>query len=620
MVEARKGSKRLIDSLIRLEALDRRGPTLNALPLINPDLLEQSGSSGPLAGRVYTVKDSYAVKGMPLSAGSPAFAAIEAKADSSVVEKLRSSGALLLGKTNMPPVAIGGGQPGLYGRTRSPFNPLWLAAAWHSGSSIGSAVSVAAGFCDFGIGEETVSSGRSPASNNALCAYTPSWGVISSAGNLPLHPFRDTVVPHTPDIASMRLVLSSIVGSDERDIWYRQNAVDVKPAEAVIEALRDGAIVNATGKLRLGVPFRYLGESDVPIRKSIKKLWDQCEMLLSEAGIELVRVPFPLVDAYESSEDESRSGLSNYISNNWTQFELGPLMTWGWTNFLASFGDGTSLSKLASPAIRPVAPWSTDLSPRFQSSLGRDAFDFEQILQGPSPSDEDVFSRARPAVQGFNLARIDLHDNWLQHEGLDGLIFPANGDIGPWDADKNETAAQLAWKDGSVFSNGNHAIRRMGIPSVTIPMGTIDDIGMPVGMTIVGRGWDDLKLLSIASTLESLLPARPVPVFDPDLPDPLAFEPIDPDFGNLDSIALQIKASFVGSNEEYSVNIETGDRPLSENALERLHAQRNQEGYTAAPMSAWDQLLPPMVIETDYDQKNAAALGFTEVELRYEGP
>ncbi len=81
---------------------------------------------------------------------------------------------MLLGKTNMPPLANGGMQRGVYGRAESPYNAEFLTAAWASGSSNGSGTSTAANLAAFGMGEETVSSGRSPASNNALVAYTPS--------------------------------------------------------------------------------------------------------------------------------------------------------------------------------------------------------------------------------------------------------------------------------------------------------------------------------------------------------------------------------------------------------------------------------------------------------------
>jgi Asp-tRNA(Asn)/Glu-tRNA(Gln) amidotransferase A subunit family amidase len=102
-----------------------------------------------------------------------AFASLTAQWDAFSVEMLRSAGAVLIGKTNMPPMADGGMQRGLYGRSESPYDRRWPAAAFGSGSSHGSAVATTAEFAMFGMGEETVSSGRSPASNNSLCAYTP---------------------------------------------------------------------------------------------------------------------------------------------------------------------------------------------------------------------------------------------------------------------------------------------------------------------------------------------------------------------------------------------------------------------------------------------------------------
>lgn len=80
-------------------------------------------------------------------------------------------------------MAAGGMQRGVYGRAESPYNADYLAAAFASGSSNGSAVATAASFGLFGMGEETISSGRSPASNNGLVAYTPSRGLISIRGN-----------------------------------------------------------------------------------------------------------------------------------------------------------------------------------------------------------------------------------------------------------------------------------------------------------------------------------------------------------------------------------------------------------------------------------------------------
>lgn len=512
---ARTALARAVDALRRVDALDRRGPALNAVPLLDDTLLRRAGrGQGVLAGRVFTVKDSFAVTGLPLSAGSPAFVGIAATRDATVVSRLRGAGAALLGKTNMPPVAIGGGQPGVYGRTRSPFNRRYLAAAWHSGSSIGSAVSVAAGFCDFGIGEETVSSGRSPASNNAVVAYTPSWGVVSSAGNLPLHPYRDVVVPHTPDVASVRAIVGVLAGRDD-DVWSRQNGVDLAAAQRAIEDLGAPATAVSLSGLRIGVPSLYVGESTatvpaIPARRSVLRLWQQSEQLLEAAGAQVIRVPFPLVEEYERRSATAR-GLTalGYLPAAWTAFELGPLMTYAWTCFLRDYGDGTNLSDLSASAIRPDPPFAVDAIENGRRHPGRDYFDFSEIVSAAPLPDRDVTARATEALRGLDAARRDLYEDWLDTLGLDALAFPANADVGLWDADVNPSAAAAAWSDGVVFSHGNHVLRRVGIPTVTVPMGCLDDIGMPVGLTLCGRAWDDARLIAISAAVEAVLPARP---------------------------------------------------------------------------------------------------------------
>lgn len=172
--------------LRRISKYDCRGPALNSIPILNANVFDEAAASddrrasgqpvGLLEGIPYTVKDSFKVKGMTVASGSPAFKELVANDDAVTVSKIRSEGGVLLGRTNMPPMAFGGMQRGIYGRAESPYNSEYLAAAFSSGSSNGSAVSTAASFAAFGMGEETVSSGRSPASNNAVVAYTPSRG------------------------------------------------------------------------------------------------------------------------------------------------------------------------------------------------------------------------------------------------------------------------------------------------------------------------------------------------------------------------------------------------------------------------------------------------------------
>ena len=85
---------------------------------------------------------------------------------------------------------------------------------------------------------------------------------------------------------------------------------------------------------------------------------------------------------------------------------------------------------------------------------------------------------------------------------LDAVVFPAVADVGPADMDVNEASADAGWKNGVWVANGNLAIRHFGIPTVTVPMGLMADIGMPVGLTFAGLPYDDVALLRLAAAFE----------------------------------------------------------------------------------------------------------------------
>src|SRR5262249_2376621 len=111
--------------LNRVAFYDRHGIRLNAIPVLNPNMFEDAKAAdmrrrrgeslGPLDGIPYTAKDSYSVKALTVASGSPAFEHLVAGSDAFVIAQLRAAGAVLIGLTNMPPMAAGGMQRGLYG-------------------------------------------------------------------------------------------------------------------------------------------------------------------------------------------------------------------------------------------------------------------------------------------------------------------------------------------------------------------------------------------------------------------------------------------------------------------------------------------------------------------------
>lgn len=536
--------------LARIAAFDGE---LNALVVPNPqaradaeasDARRQAGASyGPLDGIPYTAKDSYQARGLTVAAGSPAFADLVAQRDCFVIERLRAAGAVLIGLTNMPPMANGGMQRGLYGRAESPYHADYLTAPFGSGSSNGSGTATAASFCAFGLGEETWSSGRGPASNNALCAYTPSRGVISTRGGWPLVPTMDVVVPQTRSMADLLEVLDVIVAEDpdsRGDFWRQQPWValprveEVRPASyrslAVTDA--DRARRDLAGR-RFGVPRMYVnGDPDAGVgatgiggptgrrietRPSVVDLFDAVRRDLLEASAEVVDVDFPVVSNYEGDREGAPTiATRGLLSPEYLRREIVDLSAWAWDDFLAANGD-PALNRLADvdgSRIFPPPPGS--LPDRY------DGFD-DDIAEYPAFIRDNPIGSflAIPTIPDGLAAlertrRIDLEE-WMDELRLDAVIFPAVADVGPADMDFNPESADLGWRNGVWVANGNLAIRHLGIPTVTVPMGTMADIGMPVGLTFAGRAYDDVALLRHAAAVEATGARRTPPPRTPPL-------------------------------------------------------------------------------------------------------
>jgi amidase len=129
----------------------------------------------------------------------------------------------------------------------------------------------------------------------------------------------------------------------------------------------------------------------------------------------------------------------------------------------------------------------------------------------------DQISTVPDGLRGLEQTRrIDLED-WMDRLGLDAVLFPTVADVAPANADVDPQSADIAWSNGVWVANGNLAIRHLGVPTVTVPMGVMPDIGMPVGLTFAGRAYDDSALLRFASAFESTGSKRLIPPRTPPL-------------------------------------------------------------------------------------------------------
>lgn len=542
--------------LHRIAQYDRRGPLLNSIPVLNTNVFldaqasdERRATTGgstrsPLEGIPVTIKDSYKIKGMTVAAGSHAFQNLIATEDSFVVSQIKNGGGIIMGRTNMPPMAAGGMQRGVYGRAESPYNGEYLTAAFASGSSNGSATATAASFGVIGMGEETISSGRSPASNNALVAYTPSRGLISIRGNWPLFSNCDTVVPHARSVRDMMTLLDIIVAPDpvkKGDFWREQPFVPLTPVEAVRpKSYHDLANPQSLAGKRLGVPKMYIGEDDpealpVHVSPSVRKLWDQARKTLESLGATVQEVDFPIVTNLEKPLQGQEKPMSPSFPPVYREesFDMVQFLAYTWDDFLRDNNDvaGSGITTLATVTPETIFPHPPGClrdryvanDPLVQHAALVDRVKQREEKKGGERLLAQTFDipNLGAQLQNFEKTRKADFEDWLDQRGLDAVVFPANGDVGRADADRDEASARAAWRNGVLYSNGNCAVRKFGIPTVNVPMGVMEDTKMPVNLLFATKAYRDNELFGYAYAFEQARKAeggRAVPGRTPALP------------------------------------------------------------------------------------------------------
>ena len=535
--------------LHRVSTYDCQNTALNSVPIINENLFEEAAaaddrraagqSHGALEGIPFTVKDSYKVRGMTLACGSEAFENLIANEDAFLVSAFREAGAVLVGRTNMCPMAYGGMIRGVYGRAESPYNRDYLAAAFGSGSSQGSGVSTASCFAAFGLGSETVSSGRSPASNNAVIAYTPSKGLVSVRGVLPLYPTCDVLVPHARTMEDLIMLLAVLMKRDPSttgDFWRDQPFIDVPPPldqgqlKTLIESRDEGFL---KGK-RIAVPQVFIKQQDDGplVSEAIDPLWRQARADLEAAGAIIEIVPdLPALQVYAQAlhpTDAPSSPSIPYLPPNWNATERGLLIAHGWEEFLQTNYDPTthSLTQVDPSLLFPQMSRS-DVQLKFTEPANAVHWhrlaEYATTSQPPSsstyPTKSPIYNipHLEQAVKTLEQIRIEHFDTWLSANNYDFVAFPAQGDVARADADVNEDSARHAWRNGVGYSHGNRALRHLGIPSVTVPMGVMVGSGMPMGLTILGRAYDDLNIIRAGNAYEQGSKRRVEPSLTPAL-------------------------------------------------------------------------------------------------------
>jgi allophanate hydrolase len=217
-----------------------------------------AGESLPLAGLVVAVKDNIDVAGLPTTAACPEFAYVPATT-AAAVERLRDAGAVVLGKTNLDQFGTGlVGTRSPYGAVRNSRHPHLVAG----GSSSGSAVAVALGIADIGIGTDTAGSVRVPAALNGIVGIKPTLGLIPTHGVVPACASYDAVSVLATDLTLATAAVAVMAGPDSRDPRSRTWPADIRLAAPNTPRLAIPEVANLTA---LSAAYRDAFEQTVSL-------------------------------------------------------------------------------------------------------------------------------------------------------------------------------------------------------------------------------------------------------------------------------------------------------------------------------------------------------------------
>ena len=468
--------------LTRIDALDQRGPTVNAVLELNPDALaiadaldaerKAKGARGPLHGIPVLIKDNIATADkMQSTAGSLSLVAGTPPRDAYIVERLRAAGAVILGKTNLSEWAnyrsthSCSGWSGRGGQTRNPY----ALDRSPSGSSSGSGVATASNFCAVSIGTETDGSIVSPSSVSSLVGLKPTVGLVSRAGIVPISQSQDTSGPICRTVRDAAILLSVMTGIDPRDA-----ATAGSRGKTVTDytTFLDPSGLKGT---RIGVARGHYFGFNRGLDKAVE---DAIEVMRHEGATIVDPANLATAGEYDDAEGEVllyefKAGLNHYLS------ELGPSAKVHTLADVIAFNDSHHDEEL-----------------RY--------FAQELMLQaqakGPLTTPAYVAARAKCV----KLARTLGIDKTMDTHRLDAIVIPTGAPAWPID---------LVCGDGSVAGAASSSTPAAvaGYPSITVPVGFV--FGLPVGMSFIGRAYSEGLLLRLAYAYEQLAPMRQPPTF-----------------------------------------------------------------------------------------------------------
>lgn len=427
------------------------------------DNYECYNQSGILAGVPYALKDNFSTKGILTTGSSNILSDYVPVFDSTVYKKLNEAGAVLVGKTVLDELAMGGsGLTGHTGIVRNPWNLDCIAG----GSSAGSAVAVSLGLVPFAIGSDTGDSVRKPASFCGVVGFKPTYGRISRFGMFPFASSLDHVGVFARNVKDVAIVTDVLKGRDEFDmttlpdenVKYTDNLNDNMKGKKLfyIKEILDSAVSNNSKEV-----INLFNET-------LNKLKDE-GFLIEEVSFDkkLLECLFPIYFIISCAESTSNN-------SNLTGFSFG------------SKENGKN----------PEEVMFNTRTKGFSEMIKRRFVIGSYVLE--RENQEKLFLNAKRARRMI----VEKINEFFKE--YDGLILPASGEIAP-KINPNEEADRLS--DDYLMLENHLVIGNFGgFPSITLPMGMVNN--MPVGINLTCPVKEDSMCLNMASKIEGITGLR----------------------------------------------------------------------------------------------------------------
>ena len=467
----RKGEISAVDlTMSCLTAIDA-GDGLNAFVHKTPEIaLEQAraadariagGEAPAMCGIPLGIKDLFCTKGVPSQAASNILKGFKPEYESTVTSKLFGAGAVMLGKLNMDEFAMGSSnETSCYGNVVNPWRRQGSnVQLTPGGSSGGSAAAVAADLCLAATGTDTGGSIRQPAAFTGIVGIKPTYGRVSRWGVVAFASSLDQAGPMTKSVRDAAIMLGAMCGHDPKD----STSADIPVPD--FEAALTGDI---RGKV-IGIPKEYRMDG---MPAEIETLWAHGIEMLRDAGAEVRDISLPhtkyaLPAYYVIAPAEASSNLARYDG-----------VRYGHRAKLAQ-GDGITemYEKTRAEGFGPEVQRRVMVGTYVLSAGFYDAY----------------YNRARKVR-----ALIKRDFETVFAEGVDAILTPATPSAA-FGLGEMADADPVKMYLNDVFTV---TVNLAGLPGVAIPVG-LDAQGLPLGLQLIGRPWEEAELLNYAHVLES---------------------------------------------------------------------------------------------------------------------